>query len=209
MLLGNRWRRLWWGVNSLAAPAGAAEVKPVVRDAAIREIDLFKIPGIEFALVDIDGNVYSKNPKNKWRGKLRKLTPRDNGRGYLRVHCCGKLRCIHLLMAVTFLGEKPSGMEVNHKDGNKKNNRPENLEYVTRSYNMKHAFESGLASAKKGEENWKGRLTKSEVLRLRGIKKQEGNLKGAEIRKVAETLGVTKSAVYSAISGKRSWAWLR
>lgn len=57
------------------------------------------------------------------------------------------------LVAAAFYG--PSTLEVNHKDGNKLNNFIHNLEYVTRSNNIKHAYRSGLFKspvAKIGEQ---------------------------------------------------------
>ncbi|CAK0904265.1 unnamed protein product [Prorocentrum cordatum] len=49
---------------------------------------------------------------------------------------------VHRLVARRFLGRGPIpwNMEVNHKDGDKANNCVENLEYVTRSQNMTHAY---------------------------------------------------------------------
>jgi hypothetical protein len=49
---------------------------------------------------------------------------------------------IHRLVAEYFLGE--SEHEVNHKNGNKKDNRVENLEYVTSSENKRHAWDAGI-----------------------------------------------------------------
>lgn len=45
-------------------------------------------------------------------------------------------------MAQTFLGQ--SDREVNHRNGNKKDNRAENLEYVSSKGNKKHAWDNGL-----------------------------------------------------------------
>lgn len=47
---------------------------------------------------------------------------------------------VHRLVAAAFIGPCPSGHEVNHKDKNRKNPRPTNLEYVTRSQNIRHAL---------------------------------------------------------------------
>lgn len=47
-------------------------------------------------------------------------------------------------VALAFLGPRPDGLQINHIDGVKTNNRPENLEYCTASYNDKHAFRLGL-----------------------------------------------------------------
>lgn len=56
---------------------------------------------------------------------------------------------IHQLVCLAFHGFPPSRIiqyEVNHKDGNKHNNIPSNLEWVTRSENTIHALMSGLRS---------------------------------------------------------------
>lgn len=51
---------------------------------------------------------------------------------------------VHRLVAKCFLEQTDGRTEVNHKDGNKGNNRVDNLEWVTSVGNMKHAFENGL-----------------------------------------------------------------
>ncbi|MEF3886439.1 HNH endonuclease [Lacticaseibacillus rhamnosus] len=61
--------------------------------------------------------------------------------GYLTVSLCkgGQVHkfYVHRLVATTFLGEKP-GMEVNHKDEKRSNNRLENLEWVTTKQNCNY-----------------------------------------------------------------------
>lgn len=46
----------------------------------------------------------------------------------------------HRLVWIAFKGQIPEGFEVNHKDLDKHNNRLDNLELLTHSDNLKHAF---------------------------------------------------------------------
>ncbi|WP_423790314.1 HNH endonuclease signature motif containing protein, partial [Listeria monocytogenes] len=56
-----------------------------------------------------------------------------NQDGYIRVSLtkdkARKKVFLHVLVASAFLGAKPDGCEINHKDGNKENNAADNLEY--------------------------------------------------------------------------------
>jgi hypothetical protein len=58
---------------------------------------------------------------------------------------------IHRLVAIAFIPNPDNLKEVNHKDGDKENNSVTNLEWCTRSQNMKHAYLMGLRVPNKGK----------------------------------------------------------
>lgn len=51
---------------------------------------------------------------------------------------------VHRLVMLAFVGPCPEGCNVNHKDGDKRNNSLSNLEYVSYSENTRHAISKGL-----------------------------------------------------------------
>ena len=55
---------------------------------------------------------------------------------------------VHRMVAETWIDNPNDCKEVNHINGDKSDNRVENLEWVTRSQNMRHAFRSGLLKVK-------------------------------------------------------------
>lgn len=97
------------------------------------------------------------NPIGKGRqtaGRILKLWPGRRGRTGKHGHSwrvyLGKLGqrakpfSVHHLVAEAFIGPRPAGKQINHKDGDPQNNRAENLEWVTASENLKHAHRTGL-----------------------------------------------------------------
>lgn len=90
--------------------------------------------------VRADGTVFSVR-------LCRALKPlRTNGYLHVVLSVGGRKRreAIHVLVAERFLGPRPLGHVVNHKNGNRADNRAENLEWVTQSENVEHAYRTGL-----------------------------------------------------------------
>ena len=88
-------------------------------------------------------------------------------------------------------------------DGNKLNNRADNLEYVTCSQNHRHGYRLGLSSAK-GNDNSRAKLTAEIVLDLR---EQALHADRGFFSAKARELGVSKSTILEAVRG-RSWNYL-
>lgn len=106
----------------------------------------------------------------------------------------------HRLILNTFIGD--SDLECNHKDGNKQNNKLENLEWVTQSENEKHAYRTGLKS-KRGEKNCFAKLTQKAVMDIRGkIKDKENTKKYRTI--IADSYNVTERTI-SRIVNNENW----
>lgn len=102
--------------------------------------DFIKIKGYENYSINKNGEVFS-HLSNKI------LKPSANKNKYLYVNLFDKQIkriAIHVLVLTNFISERPNGFVTNHKNGIKTDNRLENLEWVTQSYNVKHAYENKL-----------------------------------------------------------------
>lgn len=128
----------------------------------------------------------------------RVLKPAKNRGGYLYavLHYNNerRTRTIHSLVAAAFLGPCPAGQEVNHKDGDKTNNRRKNLEYLDRPGNIKHAQEMGLRAV--GERHGRAKLTRASVVK---IKQQLAD--GGSPAVIARRFGVQRAAVSKILHG--------
>ena len=93
-----------------------------------------KLPKYE---ISVQGEI--RNAKTK-----RVLKAQSNGTGYLRIKIAGSSYNMHRLVAETFIPNLNALPQVNHIDGCKTNNSVANLEWVTQSENIKHAFKTGV-----------------------------------------------------------------
>lgn len=92
-----------------------------------------------------DISVYS-NVTKKYLKKIDKL-------GYYGFNVNRKFVFVHHIITEYYLGKRQNNLCVNHKDGNKKNNNIDNLEYITLSENTKHSYRTGLHAIAKDVKN--------------------------------------------------------
>lgn len=94
-----------------------------------------KIPGFELYSASSVGRI-----RNDSTGKILKTSKRVNNSGYEMVQLGAgnhRVLSVHWCVAAAFIGV--SRLHVNHKNSKRRDNRIENLEWVTRKENMLHA----------------------------------------------------------------------
>lgn len=105
---------------------------------------------------------------------------------------------VHRLVAMEYCDGYSDGMQVNHKNGIKHDNRAENLEWVTPTQNMKHAFSTGLANSS-GERNSMAKLNRKSVEQIRSMARA-----GASSASIASLFGVCYATV-NYIKNNKTW----
>lgn len=153
--------------------------------------------------IDYD-EVYSVSSDGHIKNKKRERILREyiGSDGYLRTQLHGKTVTVHRVVAKEFI-PNPKGLPyVNHKDGNKANNSITNLEWVTASENLKHAYRMNLKS-EKGEKNGRHKLTESDVEFIRANYKMRDPEFGANA--LARKFGVARQTIGAVANGK-NWS---
>lgn len=102
-------------------------------------MDRREVSGIDGYEVDASGRVYSN-----WRGiwRERRATVNKNGYAMMTIKRAGKVQTVyvHRLVAQAFVAGYSDGLWVNHKNGDKLDNRAENLEWTTPGENNSHKY---------------------------------------------------------------------
>ena len=156
------------------------------------------IQGFDGYFVTEDGEVYSAH-RHKW---LKKSLSRF---GYYRVTLYRQRKpktvSVHRLVATAFL-DNPSGdkVQVNHKNEIKTDNRAENLEWCTCSYNINYGSRNSIVSEKQkaNKRSSVGRrveqfdLTSGRVIRV-----------WSALREIEEELGIPHGNIASVCNGRR------
>ena len=131
------------------------------------------------------------------------LQPCPNKQGYLRVCLSVKnkrlTKKVHRLVAFAFIANTRNCPQINHKDGNKANNIPDNLEWMTCAENFAHGIDTGLLSRPRGEKAGSSRLKAWQVLEIRA--RQKGGEKQIDL---AAAYGMSNAGI-STIVRRVNW----
>ena len=104
-------------------------------------------------VVSDEGNVYRVTKDGRFK-ELKHSIDRD-GYHHVTIYLNGKpyFSLVSRLVAIAFIPNPLGKPEVNHKNGNKDDNDVSNLEWVTTSENIHHAWETNLSKPKTGDDH--------------------------------------------------------
>jgi len=152
-----------------------------------------------------EASTYGRLKTFNWKGTGKEaiMKPALDGSGYYRTMLKrddGVIHTIkvHRIIASTFL-EQGDKTEVNHKNGIKTDNNLDNLEWVTRSENIKHSFRIGLNS-NKGEGSPTAKLKNEQVLEIRAKYKPHVYTR----KMLAKEYGVDHTCIKDIVN-RRTW----
>lgn len=122
------------------------------------------------------------------------MNPCPNTWGYFRVTLrkdgTSYTLTIHKAVTDAFLPKFAEKKEVNHKDGDKSNNRLDNLERVTRKENIQHSWKLKLRKSK---------ITIMDVSMIKTLYRE-----GLSQRKIAKQYDVSQARIHQVVTGKKS-----
>ena len=165
--------------------------------------------------IDEQGRVWRTHERryNRWSGEImvcpckRKRVDHLEWNGYRRVKVKeNKVTTragAHRLVWHHFFGEIPDGLTINHKNGVRDDNRPQNLELAThkqQSLHATHILKTMPLALLKGEEVHSSKLTQTQVIEIRRLLE-----KGVMGKELAAKFGVSRSNI-SRIALRQTWA---
>ncbi len=175
--------------------------QPVVGQAEVEYREVEGFPGYR---VNAAGDLQScRNHHGIITGEWHKINPSPNKDGYCQVNlwCLGNPKCrrIHTLVLTAFAGPCPEGMQACHIDGNRQNNRIENLRWGTIQENIDDRERHGNTA--RGERHGNAKLNRELVEEAKRLR-----LAGWTFIKIARHVKISKRQVMRVIKGE---AWLK
>lgn len=148
--------------------------------------------------VRLDGTVWKLRNLNAMPLAAPRRVETKSKRGYLVVKVCIANKqfalSAHRLVWTVVNGPIPDGLDVNHKDGDRTNNSPSNLELLSRGDNHRHAYrELGrpLASSMPAPK-LESMIEPAKELRAQGL----------SFREIGDRLGISQTLAFRAVKSK-------
>lgn len=157
-------------------------------------MEMKKIEGFENYFVTSCGKVIST--KNDKQIEL-KFDVSGKSKKYKRVTLSNGKRTrfpVHRLVALAFISNPDNKPQVNHIDGNPDNNHYTNLEWVTQSENMLHAYKTGLQTPQRNFI----KLTLEDIPKIFHMR-ESGMLQ----REIAEVFNVSREHIKDILNKKK------
>lgn len=147
-----------------------------------------------------DGTVWKLRNLNRTPLKEPRRMETQSGNGYLKVHVNADGRqfgvLAHRLVWTVLRGPIPDGMDINHKDGNRTNNHPDNLEVLTRGDNHRHAYR---VLGRKPSKSVPAPIVDKLRASARALRE-----KGLSFSAIARELGVSQTTAFRAAEGAKA-----
>lgn len=146
--------------------------------------------------VDLIGNVYSS--KHGRKIKLKTNVLKSSGYHIVRLYINGEKhdKLVARIVAETFVLNPDNKPQVNHLDGDKNNNAAGNLQWVTQSENIKHAYDTKLM-IKTHKDCYNALLDENKVKQIRILLKKK-----SKQRLIAKDFNVSEQVISSIKHGR-------
>lgn len=142
--------------------------------------EMREIPGYDGYHCDREGRVFTTRKLRNYH----QMTPAKDRCGYLFLHLTpspGKRRknvYVHHLVATTWVGARPDGAQINHKNASRDDNRADNLEWVSLVENLAECW-TRTKHERRGEKHHNAVVSDAVVQEIRSLRRQ--GVKRAEI----------------------------
>lgn len=147
-----------------------------------------------------DGIIWSCKHRNRFR-HWSPMKPKIADNGYHRISINNnnykKELPIHRLVALCFIPNPDNKPYINHINGIKTDNDAKNLEWVTTSENLKHAYDTGLKPKYFGEDHWNNKVTKEQENEIK-----QKRATGVPVKQLMSEYNIGRTSVWRIVNNK-------
>lgn len=177
-------------------------------DQSITPIEYRDIPGFPGYRAGSDGSVWVMHNTRRVPCEPRRIFGNVTPKGYVRmtIHPAANRmvpKMAHELVLLAFVGPRPSGMEACHWDGDKRNNRLDNLRWDTPKGNQADRRRLNEFPDFRGDANPNAKLSEVQVVEIKSL-----IAAGVKNHRIAKRFGVS-NLVISKIKTGRTWGHIQ